>query len=90
MNSRFKALTVTLMIAPLAAAIAHASTTSYTQAQVEPGSVLSLEQCRAMAMDNNKLLRRMAIDIKAARYRKERPVELIECEGDQIRVEKTL
>ena len=71
MNSRFKALTVTLMIAPLAAAIAHASTTSYTQAQVEPGSVLSLEQCRAMAMDNNKLLRRMAIDIKAARYRKE-------------------
>lgn len=38
---------------------------------IEPGSVLTLEQCRSMAMSNNKMLRRMAYDIRAARYQKE-------------------
>lgn len=38
---------------------------------IEPGSVLTLEQCRSMAMSNNKMLRRMAYDIRVARYQKE-------------------
>ena len=71
MNSRLKALSITLLLATVAAAPSVTASTSDTQAQIEPGSVLTLEQCRSMAMDNNKLLRRMAMDIKAARYQKE-------------------
>ena len=71
MNSRLKALSVSLLLASTAVTTAHAASHSDAQAQVEPGSVLTLEQCRSMAMDNNKLLRRMAMDIKAARYQKE-------------------
>ena len=36
--------------------------------QVEPGSTLSLEQCRRLALSNNKLLRRTQHQIEAAGY----------------------
>lgn len=48
-----------------------ASSATESTAQVAPGSVLTLEQCRSMAMSNNKMLRRMANDIRAARYQKD-------------------
>lgn len=67
MNCRFKVLTSTLLALWLTAATA----TAETSAQVEPGAVLSLEECRSMAMANNKLMRRMAEQIRAARYQKE-------------------
>ncbi|MDE6377167.1 MAG: hypothetical protein K2K72_00305, partial [Duncaniella sp.] len=48
-----------------------ASRPEETSADIQPGSVLTLEQCRSMAMSNNKMLRRMALDIRAARYQNE-------------------
>lgn len=38
---------------------------------VPDGSVLSLEQCRALALENNKNLRKTAEDVRAAGYQKE-------------------
>ncbi|MCM1162871.1 MAG: TolC family protein [Muribaculaceae bacterium] len=69
MNLRLKALSVTL----LSALSVTFSSLAATQADdlVEPGSVLTLEQCRQLAMSNNKLLRQMAEDIRAAGYQKD-------------------
>ncbi|MDE5749863.1 MAG: TolC family protein, partial [Duncaniella sp.] len=38
---------------------------------VEPGQVLTLEECRSMALGNNKMLRQVAEEIHAAHYQKE-------------------
>ncbi|MDE6418844.1 MAG: TolC family protein [Duncaniella sp.] len=38
---------------------------------VEPGQVLTLEECRSMALGNNKMLRQVAEEIRAAHYQKE-------------------
>ena len=68
MNSRLKAYSLSLIMA--GAAIVPGLAGEVTT-DIEPGSVLTLEQCRSMAMSNNKMLRRMAYDIRAARYQKE-------------------
>ena len=68
MNSRLKAYSLSLIMA--GAAIVPGLAGEVTT-DIEPGSVLTLEQCRSMAMSNNKMLRRMAYDIRVARYQKE-------------------
>ncbi len=40
-------------------------------AQVSPGAVLTLEECRQLALANNKLLRQAAEEVRAAGYQKE-------------------
>lgn len=61
MNCRLKALSVTLFAALAAMA----------SPDVEPGQVLTLEECRSMALGNNKMLRQVAEEIRAAHYQKE-------------------
>ncbi len=61
MNCRLKALSVTLFAAIAAMA----------SPDVEPGQVLTLEECRSMALGNNKMLRQVAEEIRAAHYQKE-------------------
>lgn len=55
----------------MAGSVLASGTSGEASVDIEPGSVLTLEQCRSMAMSNNKMLRRMAYDIRAARYQKE-------------------
>ena len=61
MNSRLKGLTLSLL----------AALAALTASAVEPGEVLTLEQCRSMALGNNKMLRQAAEEIRAAHYQKE-------------------
>ena len=69
MNCRLKALSVTLFSALLTAISAVGAEPAAPT--VEPGSVLTLEQCRSLAMGNNKLLRQTAEEIRAAKYLKD-------------------
>ena len=69
MNCRLKALSVTLLSALMSAVCASGAEPSAPT--VEPGSVLTLEQCRSLAMGNNKLLRQAAEEIRAAKYQKD-------------------
>lgn len=69
MNCRLKALSVTLFSALLTAISAVGAEPAAPT--VEPGSVLTLEQCRSLAMGNNKLLRQTAEEIRAAKYQKD-------------------
>ncbi|MCM1521663.1 MAG: TolC family protein [Muribaculaceae bacterium] len=69
MTRRLKAISITLILACSATISAYSSSDS--SSAVEPGSVLTLQQCRALAMDNNKLLRQMSEEIRAAKYQKD-------------------
>lgn len=69
MNCRLKALSVTLFSALLTAISAVGA--ELAAPTVEPGSVLTLEQCRSLAMGNNKLLRQTAEEIRTAKYQKD-------------------
>lgn len=69
MNCRLKALTVTLFSASLAVITAGAADSTPTA--VEPGSVLTLADCRSLAMANNKLLRQASEEIRGAHYQKD-------------------
>ena len=63
MNLRFTIISVLLSAAINGVA-------QQSEAAVAEGSVLTLEQCRDLALDNNKNLRRGAEDVKAAGYQK--------------------
>ena len=67
MRIRLKALTLTLLWAAGLALGAMAQATE----EVSPGSVLTLDDCRRLALGNNKLLRQAAEQVRAAHYQKE-------------------
>ncbi len=69
MDRRINALSLTLLGACMA--VTSVSAAPETAPQVEPGAVLTLQECRALAMANNKLMRQMSEQIRAAHYQKE-------------------